>query len=90
MRRSRSTSSGREYSLLVLIITKCMLTDFTRCVSSRKQVVLGCGTLGTPQVLERSGVGSAQLLKKLNIPVVSDLPGVGEQYQDHYTTLQCK
>lgn len=67
-----------------------MLTDFTRCVSSRKQVVLGCGTLGTPQVLERSGVGSAQLLKKLNIPVVSDLPGVGEQYQDHYTTLQCK
>ncbi len=57
---------------------------------SRKQVVLGCGTLGTPQVLERSGVGSAQLLNKLGIPVVSDLPGVGEQYQDHYTTLQCE
>jgi len=59
-------------------------------VFRRKQVVLGCGTLGTPQVLERSGVGSAQLLNKLGIAVVSDLPGVGEQYQDHYTTLQCQ
>jgi len=41
-------------------------------------------------VLERSGVGSAQLLTKLEVPVVSDLPGVGEEYQDHYTTLQCE
>ncbi|KAI5474318.1 alcohol oxidase [Pseudohyphozyma bogoriensis] len=56
-------------------------------VRARKLVVLGSGTLGTPQILERSGVGSAQLLKQLGIPVVSDLPGVGEQYQDHYTTL---
>ncbi|GAA6002773.1 hypothetical protein JCM10207_007669 [Rhodosporidiobolus poonsookiae] len=57
-------------------------------VRARKLVVLASGTLGTPQILERSGVGNAQLLKKLNIPVVSDLPGVGEEYQDHYTTLQ--
>lgn len=39
------------------------------------------------QILERSGVGNAEMLKKLDIPVVSDLPGVGEEYQDHYTTL---
>ncbi|GAA5957635.1 hypothetical protein JCM21900_000775 [Sporobolomyces salmonicolor] len=57
-------------------------------VRARKMVVLAGGTLGTPQILERSGVGSAELLKKLDIPVVSELPGVGEQYQDHYTTLQ--
>ncbi|KAF7333312.1 Alcohol oxidase [Mycena venus] len=56
-------------------------------VKARKCVVLSSGTLGTPQILERSGVGSAELLKKLDIKVVSDLPGVGEQYQDHYTTL---
>jgi len=37
--------------------------------------------------VERSGVGDAKLLKSLKVPVVSDLPGVGEQYQDHYTTL---
>ncbi|KAL0948465.1 hypothetical protein HGRIS_011038 [Hohenbuehelia grisea] len=56
-------------------------------VKARKMVVLSSGTLGTPQILERSGVGSGEILKKLDIKVVSDLPGVGEQYQDHYTTL---
>lgn len=57
-------------------------------VKARKYVVLSGGTLGTPQILERSGVGNAKLLKELGIKVVSDLPGVGEEYQDHYTTLQ--
>ncbi|KAG1741181.1 GMC oxidoreductase-domain-containing protein [Suillus lakei] len=56
-------------------------------VRARKMVVLSSGTLGTPQILERSGVGSADLLKQLDVKVVSDLPGVGEEYQDHYTTL---
>ena len=56
-------------------------------VRASKYVVISGGTLGTPQILERSGVGSAELLKKLDIKVVSDLPGVGEEYQDHYTTL---
>ncbi|KAK0206150.1 GMC oxidoreductase-domain-containing protein [Desarmillaria ectypa] len=56
-------------------------------VKARKYVVLSSGTLGTPQILERSGVGDAKLLRKLDLKVVSDLPGVGEQYQDHYTTL---
>ena len=54
---------------------------------ARKYVVLSSGTLGTPQILERSGVGDSKLLKQLDIKCVSDLPGVGEQYQDHYTTL---
>ncbi|KAJ7583061.1 GMC oxidoreductase-domain-containing protein [Mycena floridula] len=56
-------------------------------VKARKCVVLSSGTLGTPQILERSGVGDSKLLQKMDIKVVSDLPGVGEQYQDHYTTL---
>ena len=50
-------------------------------------VVLSSGTLGTPQILERSGVGNGELLRQLGVKVVSDLPGVGEEYQDHYTTL---
>ncbi|KAJ3812459.1 GMC oxidoreductase-domain-containing protein [Lentinula aff. lateritia] len=56
-------------------------------VKARKYVVLSSGTLGTPQILERSGVGDSKLLQKFDVKVVSDLPGVGEQYQDHYTTL---
>ncbi|KAG6824994.1 hypothetical protein H0H92_005148 [Tricholoma furcatifolium] len=56
-------------------------------VRARKCVVLSGGTLGTPQILERSGVGAKSLMRSLDIKLVSDLPGVGEEYQDHYTTL---
>ena len=54
---------------------------------AKKLVVVTAGALGTPQILERSGVGSPEILKKLDIPVVSDLPGVGENYQDHHLLL---
>ncbi|KAG8414392.1 hypothetical protein J3459_014779 [Metarhizium acridum] len=56
----------------------------TCIVKAKKLVVVSAGALGTPQILERSGVGSAAILNKLDIPVVSDLPGVGEEYQDHH------
>lgn len=52
-------------------------------IKARKLVVVSAGALGTPLILERSGVGNAELLKKLDIPVVSDVKGVGEEYQDH-------
>ncbi len=41
------------------------------------------GAIASPQILQRSGVGPAELLKSLDIPVVQDLPGVGENLQDH-------
>ncbi|KAJ7201748.1 hypothetical protein C8J57DRAFT_1624531 [Mycena rebaudengoi] len=52
-------------------------------VKARKCVVVSSGTLGTPQILEQSGVGNAKRLQKMNIKVVSDLPGVGEKYQEY-------
>ncbi|KAL6883169.1 alcohol oxidase [Trichoderma longibrachiatum] len=52
-------------------------------IKAKKLVVVSAGALGTPQILERSGVGNPELLKKLDIPVVADVPGVGEEYQDH-------
>jgi alcohol oxidase len=54
-----------------------------KTVRARKLVVISAGALSTPQILERSGVGSASVLSPLGIPVVSDLPGVGINYQDH-------
>jgi alcohol oxidase len=54
---------------------------------ARKLVVVSAGALGTPQILERSGVGHPVILNKLGIPVVSDLPGVGENYQDHQLSI---
>jgi choline dehydrogenase-like flavoprotein len=45
------------------------------------------GSIKTPQILELSGVGNRTLLEKLGIPVVLDLPEVGENLQDHPVTL---
>ena len=47
------------------------------------EVILSAGAIGSVQVLERSGVGAAAHLHKLGIPVIADLPGVGENLQDH-------
>jgi alcohol oxidase len=59
----------------------------TGTVKARKLVVVASGTMGTPRILERSGVGQKALLEKLNISVVADSPGVGEAYQDHHLLL---
>lgn len=56
-------------------------------VSAKKLVVASAGALGTPLLLERSGVGSAEVLKKANIPQVAEVAGVGETYQDHHLIL---
>ncbi|KAL1753176.1 alcohol oxidase-like protein, partial [Schizophyllum commune] len=53
-------------------------------VYASKLVVLSAGAFGSPAILERSGIGSATLLEKLGVPVKVDLPGVGENYQDHH------
>ena len=61
--------------------------------TARKEVLLSAGAIASPQILQRSGVGPAELLKKFNIPVVHDLPGVGENLQDHleiYLQYECK
>ncbi len=51
--------------------------------ASQGEVILSAGAIGSVQVLERSGIGSAAHLNRLGIPVVADLPGVGENLQDH-------
>jgi choline dehydrogenase len=55
--------------------------------------VLCGGAINTPQVLQLSGIGPAELLKKHGIAVVKDLPGVGQNLQDHlevYIQHACK
>ena len=60
---------------------------------ARREVLLCGGAIASPQVLQRSGVGPASLLKGLGIEVVHDLPGVGQNLQDHlemYLQYECK
>jgi len=68
----------------------------TRCVSVRhtvrrsvretraaREVILALGAFGTPELLIRSGLGDPAALRKLGVPVVCALPGVGRNLQDH-------
>jgi len=50
------------------------------------EVVLCAGAVQSPNILELSGIGQPELLKKLGIAVTHELPGVGENYRDHYAT----
>ncbi|ORJ27357.1 choline dehydrogenase [Rouxiella badensis] len=62
-------------------------------VRAKREVLLCSGAIASPQILQRSGVGPAALLTSLDIPVVHDLPGVGENLQDHlemYLQYSCK
>ncbi|KAK0610520.1 hypothetical protein B0T17DRAFT_500130 [Bombardia bombarda] len=54
-------------------------------VYAAKEVIIAGGALSTPKVLQLSGVGPKKLLQKFNIPVVADLPGVGQNLQDQST-----
>ena len=52
-------------------------------LKAQREIILSAGAIGTPQILQMSGVGPAGLLAGHGIPVALDLPGVGENLQDH-------
>ena len=52
-----------------------------------ERVTLCAGAIGTPSILQRSGVGDAARLRTLGVPVVADLPGVGANLMDHPLAL---
>jgi choline dehydrogenase len=53
-----------------------------RAVATR-EVVLSMGAFNTPRTLVLSGIGDAAELKRLGVPLVEHLPGVGRNFQDH-------
>ncbi|KAG9121765.1 hypothetical protein FRC07_002142 [Ceratobasidium sp. 392] len=58
-----------------------------RVITARKLVVVSSGAIGTPVVLQRSGIGAKDRLEKAGVPTVVDLPGVGATYEDHNLIL---
>jgi choline dehydrogenase len=48
------------------------------------EVLLSAGVIGSPLILQRSGIGDAQQLKAIGVEPIVDLPGVGRNMQDHY------
>ena len=51
---------------------------------AKREVILAGGAINSPQLLQLSGIGPGELLRQNGIEVIADLPGVGENLQDHY------
>ena len=80
--------TGAQVERLVLDGRRCTGLEFTtpqgrHRVTARAEVILSAGAIGSPMILQRSGIGAAEHLAGLGIPPVHDLPGVGENLQDH-------
>ena len=52
-------------------------------ISAKKEIILSAGSIGSPQILMLSGIGSGEELQNLGINVIRDLDGVGKNLQDH-------
>jgi choline dehydrogenase len=64
-----------------------------RTARARREMIVSSGAYGSPQLLQLSGVGPADLLKQHGIAVVLDAPGVGNDLQDHMQVrivMKCK
>ena len=69
------------------------INDQIKTVNANKEVILSAGSVGSPQLLQLSGIGPADVLKSAGIELQHELPGVGENLQDHlevYFQYHCK
>jgi len=55
-----------------------------RTINARREVLLAAGAIGSPQLLQVSGIGPGSVLKRAGVEVQHELPGVGENLQDHF------
>lgn len=66
--------------------------DQTKQATARVEVILSAGPIKSPQLLELSGIGQAERLQALGVPVIANVPGVGENLVDHLQariTFEC-
>jgi len=64
----------------------------TRVARARREVILAAGSIGSPVLLQVSGIGPGEVLREAGVEVVHDLPGVGANLQDHlevYVQFRC-
>jgi len=57
-----------------------------RTIFAKKEVILSAGAINSPQIMMLSGLGPKQHLEEKGVRVVKDIPGVGQNLQDHVST----
>lgn len=78
VRRIRIDEKGRAAGI------ECRRSDgSTEMFDARSEIILSAGALNTPRLLQTSGIGPGQKLAALGVPVVRDIPGVGEHLREH-------
>ncbi|MGY8872301.1 MAG: choline dehydrogenase [Pseudomonadales bacterium] len=102
----REAMKRSNLTLISGVLTRKVIMDGKRAVgieyekngsvinaTANKEVILAAGSIGSPHLLQLSGVGPAKVLKEAGVELVHDLPGVGENLQDHlevYFQYHCK
>ncbi|KAF8313115.1 alcohol oxidase [Clavulina sp. PMI_390] len=76
------TGTGEPYTISGVQFTAAG-SDKVYEVKAKREVILSAGAFGTPQLLELSGIGRRDVLERVGIEVKVELPGVGENLQDH-------
>ncbi|KAL5639510.1 hypothetical protein ACGC1H_006223 [Rhizoctonia solani] len=79
----RSPMNGKSDEKLTATGVSFLYNSTTYTVRAKQEVILSAGTFQTPQLLELSGIGNATILRQNGITPLVDLPGVGENLQDH-------
>jgi choline dehydrogenase-like flavoprotein len=87
-RANLTIMTGAQVSGLRMETRQALGVEFTHrdekfYVEAKRETILAAGAIGSPQLLQLSGIGPGSLLQKNGIPVVHDLPGVGENLHDH-------
>jgi choline dehydrogenase len=66
-----------------VVEVRSLVDDRIENLTATHEVIVAAGSLHTPAILQRSGIGPKSVLDRLKIPIVHDLPGVGANLQDH-------
>jgi len=87
-------------TIITKSITKKLLFESTKCIGleyingknvhkvyADREVLVCGGAINSPQILQLSGIGKGDYIKKWGLDVIADLPGVGENLQDHLDVL---
>lgn len=87
-RQNLSVLTGAQTTRIVFEGKRAVGVEFVkdghrRTVRASREVILAAGSIGSVQLLQLSGIGSGAMLQDLGIPVIHDLPGVGQNLQDH-------